>query len=67
MKALVISGGGSKGAFAGGIVDYLTNVKNRDYELYVSSSTGTLVQLLVASDNIDQLKEGYPTVKNEDI
>tara|TARA_Y100000389_G_scaffold136106_1_gene133647 strand:+ start:182 stop:1174 length:993 start_codon:yes stop_codon:yes gene_type:complete len=67
MKALVISGGGSKGAFAGGIVDYLTNVKNRDYELYVSSSTGTLVQLLVASDNIDKLKEGYTTVKNEDI
>jgi predicted acylesterase/phospholipase RssA len=67
MRALVVSGGGSKGAFAGGIVDYLTTVEGRDYELYVASSTGTLVQLLVASYNIEKLKEGYTTVKNEDI
>ena len=67
MRALVISGGGSKGAFAGGIVDYLTTVEGRDYELYVASSTGTLVQLLVASYNIEKLKEGYTSVKNEDI
>lgn len=67
MRALVISGGGSKGAFAGGIVDYLINEEGKDYELYVASSTGTLVQLLVASYNIDKLKEGYTTVTNEDI
>lgn len=66
-KALVISGGGSKGAFAGGIVDYLVNVKKRDYDLYVASSTGTLVQLITSTNNIDKLKEGYTTITNEDI
>lgn len=67
MRALVISGGGSKGAFAGGIVDYLKTVKKREYDLYVSSSTGTLVQLIASTGNIPKLKEGYTTVKNEDI
>jgi len=67
MKAIVISGGGSKGAFAGGIVDYLTTVKGNEYELYVSSSTGSLVQLIASTGNMVKLKEGYTTVKNKDI
>jgi predicted patatin/cPLA2 family phospholipase len=67
MKALVISGGGSKGAFAGGIVEYLKTVKNKKYDMYVASSTGTLVQLLASTGNIEKLKEAYTTVKNEDI
>lgn len=66
-RSLVISGGGSKGAFAGGIVDYLTTVKNIKYDLYVASSTGTLVQLLTSTGNIPRLREAYTTVKNEDI
>ncbi|MEJ0101574.1 MAG: hypothetical protein WDO19_02990 [Bacteroidota bacterium] len=32
MKALVISGGGSKGAFAGGLAEYLITVCNRNYK-----------------------------------
>ena len=32
MKALVISGGGSKGAFAGGIAQYLIQEKKKDYQ-----------------------------------
>jgi len=66
-KAIVISGGGSKGAFAGGIVDYLTTKEKKDYDMYVSSSTGTLVQLLTSTGDIQKLKEGYTTVTNEDI
>jgi predicted patatin/cPLA2 family phospholipase len=66
-KALVISGGGSKGAFAGGIVEYLVNVKKKNYDLYVSSSTGTLVQLIASTNNIEKLKEGYTTITNKDI
>ena len=66
-KALVISGGGSKGAFAGGIVDYLITEENKDYDMYVSSSTGTLIQLLTSTGNMVKLKEGYTTVINEDI
>lgn len=66
-KALVISGGGSKGAFAGGIVEYLVKHKKKNYDLYVSSSTGTLVQLIASTNNIEKLKEGYTTINNNDI
>jgi predicted patatin/cPLA2 family phospholipase len=66
-KAIVISGGGSKGAFAGGIVDYLTTKEKKEYDLYISSSTGTLVQLITSTGDIAKLKEGYTTVTNEDI
>ena len=41
-RALVISGGGSKGAYAGGIVEYLTLVEKVYYDMFVSASTGTL-------------------------
>mgnify|MGYP000489230267 CR=1 FL=1 len=66
-RCLVISGGGSKGAYAGGVVEYLTLVEKRDYDMYVSSSTGTLVQLLTATGDIPKLKEAYTTVTNKDI
>lgn len=43
MKALVISGGGSKGAFAGGVAQYLMEEKNIDYDLFLGTSTGSLM------------------------
>jgi NTE family protein len=67
LKALCISGGGSKGAFGGGIVDYLTTKEKKDYDIYISSSTGTLVQLITSTGDIQKLKEGYTTVTNKDI
>ena len=36
MKALVISGGGSKGAYAGGVASHLMKVQNRDYDIFTS-------------------------------
>jgi predicted patatin/cPLA2 family phospholipase len=66
-RALVVGGGGSKGAFAGGIVDYLITEDGKDYDLFIASSTGTLVQLITSTGNIPKLKEGYTTVVNEDI
>jgi NTE family protein len=66
-RCLIVSGGGSKGAYAGGIVEYLITVEKKDYDMYVSSSTGTLVQLLTATGDISKLKTGYTTVRNKDI
>ena len=40
MRALVISGGGSKGAFAGGVAQYLLEEKKREYDLFIGTSTG---------------------------
>jgi predicted patatin/cPLA2 family phospholipase len=35
MRALVISGGGSKGAFAGGVAEYLMKVEQYEYDLFL--------------------------------
>ena len=39
----MISGGGSKGAFAGGVSKYLIEELQHTYELYLGSSTGSLL------------------------
>ncbi len=67
MKALVISGGGSKGAFAGGIAEYLILEKKKNYDLFVGSSTGSLLIPLLASNNIEKAHQVYTTIKNSDI
>lgn len=43
MSELVISGGGSKGAFAGGIAEYLINDCGHKYDLFVGCSTRSLL------------------------
>jgi NTE family protein len=67
MKALVISGGGSKGAFAGGIVEFLLEESSKHYDLLVGTSTGSLMIPLIASGNIDLLKETFISLTNKDI
>ncbi len=67
MKALVISGGGSKGAFAGGISQYLIEEKSNQYELFVGASTGSLLIPLLASNNIQKAHNVYTTIENSDI
>ena len=42
-SALVISGGGSKGAFAGGIAQYLIEETKQHYDLFLGTSTGSLL------------------------
>ena len=42
-KALVISGGGSKGAFAGGVAQYLIEESKQEYDLLFGTSTGSLL------------------------
>ncbi len=67
MKALVISGGGSMGAFAGGIAEYLIAEKNRDYNLFAGSSTGSLLIPLLALGEIDRVKKIYTGINHSDI
>ena len=66
-KALVISGGGSKGAFAGGVAEYLINKKKKDYDLFLGTSTGSLLVSHLALGMIDPLKELYTSVNQKDI
>ena len=66
--ALVISGGGSKGAFAAGIVKRLA-IEQPDlrFDILVGTSTGALIVPLVALDELDLLEHLYTTVRTEDI
>lgn len=67
MKALVISGGGSKGAFAGGVAQYLMEEKNIDYDLFLGTSTGSLMVTHLALGKLYELKAIYTTVSQRKI
>ncbi len=67
MKALVISGGGSKGAFAGGVAQYLLKEKKKSYDLFLGTSTGSLLIPHLANGQIDKLHTMYTTVNQRKI
>jgi predicted patatin/cPLA2 family phospholipase len=67
MKALVISGGGSKGAFAGGVAQYLIEDLKHDYDLYLGTSTGSLLVPHLALGKVDKVKEMYTSVNQNSI
>jgi NTE family protein len=67
MRALVISGGGSKGAFAGGVAQYLLQNKGYQYDLFVGTSTGSLLIPHLALGNIDKLHTIYTNVNMDQI
>lgn len=67
MKALVISGGGSKGAYAGGVSEFLMKHQHKEYDLFVGTSTGSLLIPQLALGNIAKMKEVYTNVKQSDI
>ncbi len=62
MRALVISGGGSKGAFAGGVAQYLMEEKKHQYDLLLGTSTGSLLIPHLALGNVDKIREIYTNV-----
>lgn len=66
-KALVISGGGSKGAFAVGVYKHLVSNYDLDFDVLVGTSTGSLIVPLAALGKIDLLEELYTTQKTENI
>jgi len=67
MKALIISGGGAKGAFGGGIADYLIRGKQQDYDIFVGTSAGSLLVPLLAAGEVQKLKDLFTTITQKDI
>lgn len=67
MRALVVSGGGAKGAFGGGVAQYLIEDLETEYDMYLGTSTGSLLVPLLALKKLDRLKEAYTSVTQEDI
>ncbi|MEO8255650.1 MAG: patatin-like phospholipase family protein, partial [Flavobacterium sp.] len=62
MRALVISGGGSKGAFAGGVAQFLLETKKIKYDLLIGTSTGSLLIPHLALGNIQKIHRIYTNV-----
>ena len=67
MRALVISGGGSKGAFAGGVAQYLIEENKIDYDLFLGTSTGSLLVSHLALNQVNRIKDVYTHVNQEAI
>ena len=67
MRALVISGGGSKGAFAGGVAQFLIQESGKTYDLFVGTSTGSLLISHLALGKVDKIKEIYSNVNQKSI
>ena len=67
-RALVISGGGSKGAFAVGVLKGLFQIyPNLDFDIYVGTSAGSLVVTLASLKEINTLETIYTTISNNNI
>lgn len=67
MRALVISGGGSKGAFAGGVAHYLIEEAKKEYDILVGTSTGSLLISHLGLGKIDKIRKIYSNVNQESI
>ncbi|MCH5596497.1 patatin-like phospholipase family protein [Niabella ginsengisoli] len=66
-QALVISGGGSKGAFAVGVVKDLMNIYQLDFNTLIGTSTGALIVPLVALGELEKLEDLYTSVTDDQI
>lgn len=67
MRALVISGGGSKGAFAGGVAQYLLEEQHRNYDLFIGTSTGSLLVSHLALNEVDKVQDVFTNVSQNSI
>ena len=65
-NALVVSGGGSKGAFAIGAIEQLRDA-GVTWDIVVGTSTGALIAPLVVTDEIQELRALYTRVHTADI
>ncbi len=67
MKALVISGGGSKGAFAGGVAQYLIESEGKNYDMFLGTSTGSLLVPHLAAHDLGKLYDIFTNVSQKHI
>ncbi len=67
--ALVVSGGGSKGAFAVGALRYIhDHVRAVDqFDVYCGTSTGSLIVPLAACGELPLLENQYTTLRQDDL
>ena len=66
-RALVISGGGAKGAYAVGALQHIVGRLGVTFDLAAGTSTGGLIVPLILVDELDLLTHVYSNVETKDI
>lgn len=66
-RIMVISGGGAKGAWGGGIAQALYEKKGYEYKTVLGTSTGSLLAPFITINAYDDLRTGYTSVTDNDI
>ncbi len=63
---LALSGGGAKGAFQVGVLDFLVEDKGLDFHVIGGVSTGALQAAMVAQGDVKKLKQVWESLRSED-
>lgn len=66
-RALVLGGGGAKGAFQVGALEYLIEVKEYKFDVIAGVSVGALNGTMLAMHRFDQLKEIWRSISNSKV
>ncbi len=64
---LVVSGGGARGAWGGGVAQQLVREQGKDYATVVGTSTGSLLAPFILLKDFEDLRRFYTTVEQRDI
>ena len=64
---MVISDGGSKGAFAGGVAEYLIEEKKFNYDIFFGTSKGSLLVTHLALNKIEKVNASFTSVSQKSI
>src|SRR5690554_6714701 len=67
MRALVITGGGSKAAFAAGVPNFLIGEPKHKHDIFVGTSTGSLLISHLDLNKMDKIREIYSSVDQDSI
>lgn len=65
--ALVISGGGARGAWGVGVAKALSEIRGKDFSSVVGTSTGSLMGPLILANEFANLEEAYTSVEQKSI
>lgn len=66
-RILVVSGGGARGAWGGGVIQNLVEQQHNQYQVVIGTSTGSLMAPLIVANDFDTLRTMYTSVTNKNI
>jgi hypothetical protein len=66
-RVLVISGGGSRGAWGGGVAKQFVKDSMRNYRAIFGTSSGSLLAPLIAADKFTEMEEGFTQINQNAI